>query len=233
MEIKPEVTNRTQTHDKSVVAVTFNKISNQVITMSQDGNIYMWLIESGQKIKSLNQLHGPTAEMTCMQFDEEFTKIYTAGNDGLIKIWDFNGYNMNHLIVNKGQNCEISQILTLKRRIISVGWQKEIAVFREHEFKDQNVYPSEWDGKESHSEDILCCAAMRVAPLLLATGSFDGEIVIWNSSTEFANKHLTARKRSIPLPKESTAHSLRSDRRGSLANALRRPTINMADSDVS
>jgi hypothetical protein len=30
MEIKPEVTNRVQTHDRPVMAVKFNKISNQV-----------------------------------------------------------------------------------------------------------------------------------------------------------------------------------------------------------
>ena len=54
--------------------------------MSQDGNIYVWLIESGQKIKSLNNLHGPNAEMTCMEFDDQFTKIYTSGNDGNVSV---------------------------------------------------------------------------------------------------------------------------------------------------
>lgn len=43
---------------------------------------------------------------------------------------------------------------------------------------------------------------MTTAPLLLATGSFDGEIVIWNSSTEFSNKHLDARKRATSNMKE-------------------------------
>ena len=70
-----------------------------------------------------------------------------------------------------------------------------ITVFRENEFKEQRVEPSHWEGKEEHQEDIFCCAKMLASPLLLATGSFDGEIVIWNSSTEFANKHLTSRKR--------------------------------------
>ena len=86
MEIKPEVTNRIQTHDKSVVAVKYNKSTNQVVTMSSDGNIYMWLIESGQKVKSINELHGSNAELTSMEFDETNTKIYTASNDGTIKV---------------------------------------------------------------------------------------------------------------------------------------------------
>ena len=152
------------------------------------------------------------------------------------QIWDFNGYCLNTLITNEGQNCEISGILGLKRRIIAVGWQKHISVFRENEFKDQYVDPSVWEGNVAHTEDILCLAAMKTAPLLLATGSFDGEIVIWNSSTEFANKHLTERKKVVaptPNAKEPTSFSLRSERRGSLANAMRRPTIDLADADVS
>jgi hypothetical protein len=38
---------------------------------------------------------------------------------------------------------------------------------------------------------------MKTPPMFLATGSFDGEIVIWNSVTEFACKHLISRKRVL------------------------------------
>ncbi len=86
MEIKPEVTNRIMTHDKAVICAKYNKNSNQVITMSQDGNIYMWLIESGQRTKSINETHGPNAELTCMEFDESNTRLYTAAADGTIKV---------------------------------------------------------------------------------------------------------------------------------------------------
>ncbi len=233
MEIKPEVTNRVQTHDTSAVSVRYNKFTNQVITMSQDGSVYMWLIESGQKIKSLSQIHGPNTELTCMELDEEFTKLYTAGNDGNVYISDLNGFCMNNLVTSEGQNSEIAQILTLKRRVIAVGWKKSIEVFRENEFRSQNVAPSAWEGKEAHTEDILCCAAMSVAPLLLATGSFDGEIVIWNSSTEFANRHLVSRKRTSAAKKEMTSQSLRSERKASVANAMRKSEVNLADTDVS
>jgi WD40 repeat protein len=57
--------------------------------MSQDGTIFMWLIETGQKIKSLNQLHGPNAELSCLDIDESNTKIYTAGNDGTARVFFF------------------------------------------------------------------------------------------------------------------------------------------------
>jgi WD40 repeat protein len=83
MEIKPEVTNRVMTHSNPVVAAKFNKNSNQVVTLSQDGTMFFWLIESGQKIKTFNDLHG-TSECTNLTFDESNTRIFTAGNSLVI-----------------------------------------------------------------------------------------------------------------------------------------------------
>jgi WD40 repeat protein len=85
MEIKPEIVNRVMTHTNAVVAVRFNKSTNQVVTMSQDGTMFIWLIESGQKVKSFNELHG-AAEMTGLEFDEQFSRMYTASTDGSIKV---------------------------------------------------------------------------------------------------------------------------------------------------
>lgn len=42
MEIKPEVTDRIMTHSNQVVAVRFNKNTNQIFTLSQDGTIFIW-----------------------------------------------------------------------------------------------------------------------------------------------------------------------------------------------
>ena len=41
------------------------------------------------------------------------------------------------------------------------------------------------------------CLSNKTYNLRLATGGFDGDIVIWNSVTELANRHLSARKKII------------------------------------
>ena len=69
--------------------------------------------------------------------------------------------------------------------------------------KDYRVKPAEWKGKEEHQEDIMCGAIMQNTPMFLATGSFDGEIIIWNSLNESATKRLTARKRASSKNKVS------------------------------
>ena len=80
-------------------------------------------MDSCQKLKTLTELHG-NAEVTCMEFDETNTKFLTGGTDGTIKIWDFNGHCYRTLDANNGGSCEITQILGIKRRIITVGWSK-------------------------------------------------------------------------------------------------------------
>ena len=64
-------------------------------------------------------------------------------------------------------------------------------------YHDHFVKPSEWNGLGQHDEDILCAAIMKNQPLQMVTGGFDGEIVVWNSVTELASKHFTARKRVL------------------------------------
>ena len=59
-----------------------------------------------------------------MEFDESNTKILTGGTDGTIKMWDFNGHCYHTLDVGNGTSCEITQILAIKRRIVSVGSSK-------------------------------------------------------------------------------------------------------------
>jgi WD40 repeat protein len=81
------------------------------------------LVETGQKLKSFTDLHG-NAEVTCMEFDETNTRLYTGGTDGKIKQWDFHGNCYHILDAGNGVSCEINQILPIKRRIVSVGWSK-------------------------------------------------------------------------------------------------------------
>ncbi|KAG8136123.1 hypothetical protein E2320_009110, partial [Naja naja] len=59
-----------------------------------------------------------------------------------------------------------------------------ITVFRLNNLTQYLVQPSEWKGGPQHKDDILCAAFLP--PQTLVTGSSDGEIVVWNNSTENA-----------------------------------------------
>lgn len=48
---------------------------------------------------------------------------------------------------------------------------------------------------QGHEDDIVCMAVTACAPQLLATGSVDGDICIWNTSSELFVRRLDQRKR--------------------------------------
>lgn len=48
---------------------------------------------------------------------------------------------------------------------------------------------------QGHEDDIVCMAVTPCTPQLLATGSVDGDICIWNTSSELFVRRLDQRKR--------------------------------------
>ncbi|KAJ1087888.1 hypothetical protein NDU88_001047 [Pleurodeles waltl] len=187
LEVKQDIGKKVTSHEKSVTCVLFNSVFNQVISSDTGSTVNFFMIDTGQKVKQFTSCHG-TAEISTMALDASGTRLLTGGTDGTVKMWDFNGHCHYNLNAGGGQAAEISQILVLKRTILVVGWERIITVFRMNTLTQFFVQPSEWKGGVHHQEDILCAAFLP--PQTLVTGSYDGEIVIWNNSTENASRKL-------------------------------------------
>ncbi|PIK35371.1 putative WD repeat-containing protein 49-like [Apostichopus japonicus] len=219
MEMKPEVKGRILSHEKPVTCVLYNSAFDQFMS-SQGRHMQMlnahfscMIIQGCTYIKpkqisanrvnckylavshmakrqTVSNCHG-NHEITTMSLDHTGTRLLTASTDGLVKIWDFNGHCHHILNAGRGQAVEISHILLLKRSLIVLGWDRYITVFRNQQIGPFFVDPSEWKGGQEHRDDILCAAF--IGPHTLATGSYDGEIVIWNTGSEIASRHLRHR----------------------------------------
>ncbi|XP_069101965.1 cilia- and flagella-associated protein 337-like isoform X5 [Argopecten irradians] len=197
MEMKAEIRDRIMSHDKPVIAAIYNSTYNQVVSVCQSGILIIWMIDTGQKVKQFTSAHG-NAEVTCLSQDPTGTKLFTGSTDGTVKIWDFNGHNSHALECAGGQPADVGQVLNLKRSVVVVGWARYVTIFRDSALRDtgalfSQVQPSEWKGGQEHPEDILCCAF--TAPNTMVTGSYDGEIVVWNTNSEQASRHLSQRSR--------------------------------------
>ncbi|CAG2253721.1 WD repeat-containing protein 49 [Mytilus edulis] len=123
LEMKAEIRDRILSHDKPVIAAIYNEKKSQIISVCQQGTMIVWMIDTGQKVKQFNNIHG-TSEVTCLAQDSFGSKIYTGGTDGLVKEWDFNGHCYHQLECAGGQPADIGQTLILKRSVVSVGWTK-------------------------------------------------------------------------------------------------------------
>ncbi|XP_028818964.1 WD repeat-containing protein 49-like isoform X2 [Denticeps clupeoides] len=187
LEARKETGRRLTSHEGPVTCVLYNALFRQVISSDTSSTVTCWLMDTGQKVKQFVRCHGDAA-VTTMALDETKTRLFTAGADGVVKVWDFNGYCHHKLNAGRDRPVEISQVLVLKRTVLMVGWERIITVFRLCDFSQFFVQPSEWKGGVQHREDILC-AAFR-APQMLLTGSYDGEMVVWNNSTEYSLRKL-------------------------------------------
>ncbi|MCJ8733487.1 hypothetical protein PDJAM_G00224060 [Pangasius djambal] len=183
LKAQKEDRKRVMSHESTVTCVLYNSLFRQVISSDANSSVKIWLMDTGQKVKHFPCCHGD-AKITTMALDATQTRLFTAGMDGAVKVWDFNGHCHHRLNACRDLAVEISQILVLKRTVLVLGWDRVITVFRMNSFSRFFVQPSEWKGGVQHREHIVC-AAFR-PPQTLVTGGRDGEIIIWNNSTENA-----------------------------------------------
>ncbi|XP_072826852.1 cilia- and flagella-associated protein 337 [Vicugna pacos] len=184
LAMKSEASKRVKSHKKAVTGVLYNSVLKQVISSDVGSTVSFWMIDTGQKIKQFTGCHG-NAEISTMALDANETRLLTGSTDGTIKVWDLNGYCHHTLNVGQEGAVNISHILVLKKAILVTGWDRAVTVFRPQNFNQFFVQPEEWKGGIQHRDDILCAAFLP--PQTLVTGSYDGEIVLWNSRTENAH----------------------------------------------
>ncbi|KAM9801345.1 cilia- and flagella-associated protein 337-like [Neosynchiropus ocellatus] len=175
---------RTSSHESPVTCVLYNSLLRQVVSGDSSSRVICWLTDTGQKVRQIPRCHG-NASISAMTLDHTQTRLFTAGSNGEVKLWNFRGHCLCRVNAASGRVSEISQILLLKRSVLVMGWGRMLTAFQLHSLSQPMVEPSEWKGDGQHGE-VLCAAFQP--PHTLITGGADsvscggsGVVRLWNT----------------------------------------------------
>ncbi|XP_076728370.1 cilia- and flagella-associated protein 337-like [Callospermophilus lateralis] len=172
-------------HQEPVVCCGYNSAFRHVVSCSEASIVKVWDFETGRQLSEFWGAHG-NAGITCLTFDSSGRRLVTGGRDGCLKIWSYNNGHCLHTLKHDEKQSEVCDCTYMEvnqnKCIIAVGWDRRINVYFDapcdfhHFWKPQPHWQD--DLNNGHKEDILCVA--QCPPFLLATSSYDGEIIIWN-----------------------------------------------------
>ncbi|KAJ1340618.1 hypothetical protein BSLG_004712 [Batrachochytrium salamandrivorans] len=203
------ITENPKSHDFPIRSVMYNSTFKQVVSGCDGGVVNVWDALSGQKTFRFSNAHGKS-EITAMAFDTSGRRLATGGRDGTIKIWNFNNGQLLQDLVKKDKT-EVTGLAFVDMRdsiyFVATGWNREITMF----IDDPNsltLYPKfvwpdpAFNGSNSrwHQDDIL--SMVFCLPNMLATSSYDGEIIICNLHSGHVLHRLS------PVRKESDMRKL-------------------------
>ncbi|XP_067102784.1 cilia- and flagella-associated protein 337 [Osmerus mordax] len=188
-------------HKEPVLCCGYSQQFRQVVSCTEGSVVKVWEIDTGDQVFEFGEAHGQSA-ITCMTFDHRGRRLVTGGRDGCLKIWNFNNGQCLKILKKDGESREVCDCsyLTVYRNtyVMSVGWDRKIDIYSETPEDSHQVQrplpPWQDDLKNGHKEDIMCIA--QCPPSLLATSSYDGEIIVWN----LLSGHIQCRYKNPPPP---------------------------------
>nr|XP_006820824.1 PREDICTED: WD repeat-containing protein on Y chromosome-like [Saccoglossus kowalevskii] len=187
------------THKEPVQCCKYNPSFKQVVTCSEGSAVKLWEFETGKPVFEFSQAHGDSA-ITAMIFDNTGRRLITGGRDGKLKIWNYNNGHCLKTLEKENSNEEVTSVtyveMNRNRYIVSVGWDRRINIFTDtsEDFHHVQKPLAKWtdDLQNGHKEDILSVASCE--PNLLATSSYDGEVIVWNMISGHIYCHLLSRQ---------------------------------------
>ncbi|XP_064622322.1 WD repeat-containing protein on Y chromosome-like [Lineus longissimus] len=208
-----------KTHNAPITSAIYNTLFNQVVIGCHESTVSVWDLNTGEKVIQYTNAHKITEkgeekgiEITAMVFDPTGRRLITGARDGTVKIWNFNNGAMLREFETVGDS-EITGLVCPRQRILISGWNRRVTSYIDaKDMEDEE--PTVWDVK--HHDDILSMAHNGSSSL--ATGSYDGDVILWSLETGQVLCRLNPREgtkpqtvvKPIKQPRPPTAFSMTS-----------------------
>ena len=169
-------------HKKPINVILYNSLFNQIVSGGTDSLVSVWDPKTGERLMQFSahtiQREGgeiEEVEITAMNFDPTLRRLITAGQDGCIKVWNFNNGALLRQLP-RYNHTEVTSLVCTRGRILAAGWNQAVNVYIDHT-EDETM--ETWT--QQHDDDVLAMALMP--PSMLASCAFDGSIYLWHLET--------------------------------------------------
>ncbi|XP_037829323.1 WD repeat-containing protein on Y chromosome [Kryptolebias marmoratus] len=171
--------------NEPVMCCGYSEEFHQVVSCSEASVVKVWDLNTGRQVSEFVDTDDLTS-ITCMAFDPKGRRLVTGGRNGCLKIWNFNSGQCLKTLKKEGKCQEVCDCTFLKVQrnscVVAVGKDRKIDIYSDALDDGHHVQrlqpPLKDDLSNGHQEDILC--VVHCPPSLLATGSYDGEIIAWD-----------------------------------------------------
>ncbi|CAF0923785.1 unnamed protein product [Didymodactylos carnosus] len=182
-------------HLNPVTHILYNPLFDVGISCDEGSTINIWNMQTGEKVmhilnahqSELSEYNERSTEITAMCLDEAKRRLLTGAHDGSLALWNFNnGHNLYRVSAKGNDEREITSILHSNERLCVAGWSRKVKIYHlgnssiirqvQHEKPCQDVN----EFRSLHNDDIL---SMCLMSNILATASYDGDIILWTVET--------------------------------------------------
>ncbi|XP_029027230.1 WD repeat-containing protein on Y chromosome isoform X2 [Betta splendens] len=190
LKIRQQLCSRlTVSHNDPVICCGYSEEFRQVVSCTERSVVKVWDFDTGCQVLEFGGTDD-LSSITCMTFDLRGRRLITGGKDGCLKIWNFNTgqclKTLKKVSPADGGCHELCACIFLKVHsncfVMSVGRDRKIDIYPDvpEDLRRLQEPQPPWqdDRGRGHREDILCVE--HCPPSLLATGAYDGEIIVWN-----------------------------------------------------
>ena len=186
-----------RTHLAPIVGALHNDVFHQIISGDNMGTISVWDIQTGKLEFEFRRAH-QDHKMTCMAFDRSKRCLYTGGEEGAVKLWNFSSGQQLRTFTMK-QPAEIRSLLWAKEGpnsfVVGLAWDRRIYVWPDS--RKQIVEPQyvleDFTG-QGHTDDVTCLSRLSSVSGLLATGGDDGYVCFWKIQETSAGHGASSRR---------------------------------------